>query len=164
MAPIPTAPRLNKMAQTAIRATLESAPPRYSALQAQLKTSDSPVFSVDLSWMTDLEIQELNRDFRSKDKPTDVLSFALFETADDASPVFPGEENQIALGDLVISIETAVRQASEQNHSLAREIAFLAIHGTLHLLGYDHAKSGERRAMFARQDAIHEALFLGVRE
>ena len=152
------------MARAAIRATLESAPPRYGALKTQIEAFDSPILMLDFSWMSDEEIQNLNRDFRGKNKPTDVLSFALFETLgaeDDLPfPTFPGEKNQIALGDLVISIETAQRQAREQNHDLEHEIAFLAIHGALHLLGYDHAKASERRAMFARQDAI----FLEVRK
>lgn len=156
------ASRLNKVVRTSIRATLDAAPPRYSALLAQLKGVDSPLFTLDMSWISDAEIQVLNRDYRGKNKPTDVLSFALFEAATEEDelpfPVFPGEESQIALGDLVISMETAMRQAGEQNHDLTREIAFLSIHGTLHLLGYDHAKPGERRAMFALQDAIHEAL------
>jgi probable rRNA maturation factor len=114
--------------------------------------------------MDDTEVQALNRDYRGKDKPTDVLSFPLFETDDDDPIVFPGEENQLALGDLVISIDTAARQAIELGHTLEREIAFLTIHGVLHLLGYDHARDSERRSMFARQDAIYEAFFPGDKD
>ena len=58
------------------------------------------------------------------------------------------------LGDLVISIETAIRQAAELKHDLRAEVAFLAVHGTLHLLGYDHGTDAQRRKMFALQDAI----------
>jgi probable rRNA maturation factor len=130
-------------------------------LKGRLATLEDPLYALDFSFMDDAEVQALNRDYRGKDKPTDVLSFPLFEsTNDDEEPiVFPGEENQVALGDLVISIETAARQALELNHSLEREVAFLTIHGVLHLLGYDHAKDSERRTMFARQDAIYEATF-----
>lgn len=106
----------------------------------------------------------LNHEYRGKDKPTDVLSFALFESSGEGDIVFPGEENQFALGDLVVSIDTAARQAGELGHSLEREVAFLTIHGVLHLLGYDHARDSERRTMFARQDAIYEAFFPGDTE
>jgi probable rRNA maturation factor len=132
-------------------------------LKSRLETLESPLYVLDFSFVDDAEVWALNRDFRAKDKPTDVLSFPLFEAGqgdDESNPIiFPGEEDQLALGDIVISIDTAVRQAEELNHTLEREIAFLTIHGTLHLLGYDHAKASERRTMFARQDAIYEAIF-----
>ena len=116
-----------------------------------------PAFGVDFSWVDDAEIEVLNRDYRGKNKPTDVLSFALFETQDDDEAiVFPGEANQLSLGDLVISIATAARQARELGHSLEREIAFLSIHGTLHLLGYDHTNARDRRVMWKWQDSLFE--------
>ncbi|RYG56942.1 rRNA maturation RNase YbeY [bacterium] len=155
------APALKKMVQMAIRATLQTAPPRYPALKSRLKAVTDPLYAVDFSFMDDAEVQALNSEYRGKDKPTDVLSFPLFETNDEEPIIFPGEEDLLALGDLVISIDTAARQAEELKHSLEREIAFLTIHGVLHLLGYDHAKDSERRTMFARQDAIYEAFFPG---
>jgi probable rRNA maturation factor len=84
-----------------------------------------------------------------------VLSFSQFEGEE-----FPFElpADSLPLGDLVISIETAARQAAERHHSLATEIAFLAVHGTLHLLGYDHVTSAQRRAMWKQQEAIVELL------
>ena len=106
-------------------------------------------------------MEVINRDFRGKDKPTDVLSFALFESDDESDEFdFPALGEEIALGDLVISLETAARQARELNHSLQSEIAFLCVHGTLHLLGYDHGSASDRRAMWKWQDA----LFLEVRK
>ncbi len=115
------------------------------------------MLAIDFSFVDDARIQELNRDYRGKDKPTDVLSFPLFEHGEEFD--FPVSGEEIALGDIVISTQTAARQALEQAHSFEREIAFLATHGALHLLGYDHAEDGERRAMFSRQDAIFEAIF-----
>ena len=85
-------------------------------------------------------IRELNREHRGKDAPTDVLSFPMFEK-DELVPL-PGERSVI-LGDIVISLERAKEQAKEVGNSLKREVAFLAIHSTLHLLGYDHERSAE---------------------
>ncbi|PQV64066.1 putative rRNA maturation factor [Abditibacterium utsteinense] len=138
------------------------APPRTLALKKRFPTiegeSAAPLeFTIDFSFVDDAKIQQLNRDYRSKDKPTDVLSFSLFESDDEF--VFPIFGEEIALGDIVISTQTAARQAIEQGHAIEREIAFLAVHGALHLLGYDHGKDGERRSMFSRQDAIFEAIF-----
>ena len=147
---------------------LQMAPPRTPALKKQLsKLEDASIessieFAVDFSLVDDARIRELNRDFRGKDKPTDVLSFSLFEGGEEFD--FPIFCEEIALGDIVISLETAARQAAQQNHSLEREIAFLSIHGALHLLGYDHGKDTERRTMFSRQDAIFEAVFPEVRD
>ncbi len=105
-------------------------------------------FSLDVSWADDEQIQTLNRDYRSKDKATDVLSFPFWE----GETLFDGEP--VPLGDLVLSLETAARQAKELKHSLEAELAFLSIHGTLHLLGFDHDTPANRRAMFAWQDEL----------
>lgn len=96
--------------------------------------------------LTDDEgISVLNVEYRGVDGPTDVLSFSQHEGADE----FSGEEN--LLGDLVISVETAKRQAKEQGRALADEVDMLVVHGLLHLLGYDHAEPKEMDRMFARQ-------------
>jgi probable rRNA maturation factor len=96
----------------------------------------------------DAVIHGINRDFRSVDRPTDVLSF----------PTCEGEELIAApdghLGDIMISLDTAARQAAELGHSLAREVMFLAIHGTLHILGYDHMKPEDETVMFEKQRQI----------
>ncbi len=89
----------------------------------------------------DREIQELNRLHRDKDKPTDVLSFPL----DDE----PGSEGTRWLGDVVISIDTAARQALGRKRGLVEEVRFLLAHGILHLIGYDHATKAEKREMDA---------------
>ena len=125
----------------------------FPTLREQFDGADSAFsFSLDVSWTDDGQIRTINSDYRSKDKPTDVLSFPFWE----GESLFGGDE--LPLGDLIISLETAVRQAGELKHSLEHELAFLAIHGTLHLLGFDHDTPTKRRAMFAWQDELFAAL------
>lgn len=95
----------------------------------------------------DARIQELNSEYRGKDAPTDVLSFGQMEGEPFASPV-------PMLGDLVISLETAQRQADAMGHPLAAEVRVLMVHGVLHLLGHDHIEPGERTEMAAAEDAL----------
>jgi probable rRNA maturation factor len=95
----------------------------------------------------DATIQQLNRQHRRKNKPTDVLAFALRE-----GPVLRGAEE--LLGDVVISIDTARRQADERGHPLWAEVTMLLAHGLLHLLGYDHQTDEEERRMNARADVL----------
>lgn len=85
-------------------------------------------------FVRDKKIRALNREFRGKDYATDVLSFPVFDGADETFD-FGGEGN---LGDIVISVDTALRQAREAGHSLGRETEELLLHGVLHLCGYDH--------------------------
>jgi probable rRNA maturation factor len=110
---------------------------------------------IDVSFVSDAEIAAMNTHYRHKPRPTDVLSFSQIEGEE-----FPVEmlADSLPLGDLVISIETAARQAAERHHSLTTEVAFLAVHGTLHLLGYDHVTSAQRRAMWKQQEAIVQRL------
>jgi len=101
--------------------------------------------------ITDNEnIQMLNKQYREKDMPTDVLSFPLY----DDEGYFDEEE----LGDIVISLERANEQAREYGHSLNREIAFLTAHSMLHLMGYDHEDVGEETEMFEKQEEILKQL------
>ncbi len=93
-------------------------------------------------------IHELNRDYRHIDRPTDVITFALEDNKD-----FPECDTRI-LGDIYISIDKAHSQAIEYGHSFEREICFLAVHGFLHLLGYDHMEKEEEKVMFSRQELI----------
>ncbi|MBO5010127.1 MAG: rRNA maturation RNase YbeY [Clostridia bacterium] len=85
-------------------------------------------------------IRELNKKHRNKDSATDVLSFPLY---DFTTEELYGEEEVVSLGDIVISLERAKEQAKEIGHTFLEEVAFLAIHSTLHLLGYDHERSPE---------------------
>ena len=120
----------------------------------------------------DDEIRRLNREYRGIDAPTDVLSFPLLEELGEelppGSPPGPqhalwtaGEGGAPALGDIVISLERAKAQAEEYGHSLQREIAFLTVHGLLHLLGYDHESEEPERVMRAKEEAILASLDLG---
>jgi probable rRNA maturation factor len=86
------------------------------------------------------------------DRPTDVLSFPLWEP--DEEWVIDEEEERVALGDIVISLPKAKEQAEAYGHSLNREVGFLAVHGFLHLLGYDHETKEEEKEMFAKQEEI----------
>lgn len=88
-------------------------------------------------------LQSLNRKYRDKDAPTDVLSFSYLEAADRISI----EEKEFAVGDIYISIERARDQAEETGHSLRRETTLLAVHGLLHLLGFDHDDEANTGAM-----------------
>jgi probable rRNA maturation factor len=104
----------------------------------------------------DEAVRELNRQFRDVDAPTDVLAFGSGEEGDFVTA--PGEPAY--LGDVVISYPRAVAQAEEYGHSINRELALLAVHGVLHLLGYDHMSEAERTEMWARQNEILESLVL----
>ena len=101
-------------------------------------------------------IREINREQRGIDKATDVLSFPMLEFDDDvADAEFDYDGDMVMLGDIVISLERAREQAIEYNHSFVREVAFLAVHSMLHLLGYDHVDSvDDERIMFEKQDRI----------
>lgn len=104
------------------------------------------------------EVQQLNRDYRAKDAPTDVLSFA--DDGADSPFVLPPDMPRY-LGDVAISWPHVVAQAAEYGHSDARELAFLTVHGVLHLLGYDHERGADADAeMRALQDTIMQLLDL----
>jgi probable rRNA maturation factor len=112
----------------------------------------SPSFEVNVSIVDDDYIHFLNKLYRDVDRSTDVLSFPLGENGDfDINP----ESGNFMLGDVVISIETAVLQSAMYNHSLLRECGFLTVHSMLHLLGYDH-EAGEagKAIMQAKEKAI----------
>ncbi|MCL6547836.1 MAG: rRNA maturation RNase YbeY [Alicyclobacillus sp.] len=107
---------------------------------------------VSVSLVGDEEIHQLNREYRGVDRPTDVLSFPLLEGEEDPEPMVPGQPR--LLGDIVVSVPTAVRQADAYGHSLQRELGFLLVHGFLHLLGFDHADEASEREMFALQEQV----------
>jgi len=103
---------------------------------------DENIHEVSIAIVDDEAMRNLNRKFRKKNKTTDVLTFPADDS--DADPNAPGRP----LGDIVISIDQARRQATEQKHSLATEIRYLILHGILHALGYDHeTDSGEMNAL-----------------
>ena len=111
---------------------------------------------VSVTFTDNAGIQVLNRDYRNIDRATDVLSFPLFENAADGTRM---------LGDIVLSLEKCAAQADEFGHSFARECAFLTVHSTLHLLGYDHETGEEDELdMRKRQTGIMEQLGLAIKE
>lgn len=95
-------------------------------------------------------IHELNKTYRGIDRETDVITFAL---EDEDSIILPEEEGR-NLGDIYISIDKARSQAEEYGHGLLRELAFLAVHGFYHLLGYDHMNEEDEKVMFAKQEEV----------
>lgn len=106
----------------------------------------APSASMALLLTDDETVQMLNRTYRGVDKTTDVLSFA------DGEPLYPG--GPLYLGDVAISIPQAARQAEKWGHSLDAELCLLTVHGTLHLLGYDHGDWAEKAAMWYAQKTI----------
>lgn len=101
-------------------------------------------------------IQEINKEHRSIDAATDVLSFPMLEFDEDgvADADFDFDNEEVMLGDIVISLERAKEQAESYGHSLKREVAFLTAHSMLHLLGYDHMSEAEEKVMFDKQEKI----------
>lgn len=112
----------------------------------------------------DATIRELNRSFRKKNKPTDVLSFPLHERPKSWKPrgargeaIGAGWPHRGALGDVILSVETARRQAASNSRPLLAELTMLLAHGLLHLLGYDHRNDAEEREMMARTSELEAA-------
>ena len=128
----------------------------HSSIRAALSYEqfDRPV-EVSVTLVDNQQIHELNRESRGVDRPTDVLSFPMFDEDFDNGEL-------CVLGDIVLSTEQASIQAKEYGHSLKREIAFLTVHSMLHLLGYDHETSPEDEAdMFRRQEEILTKMGIG---
>ncbi|MBM7569629.1 rRNA maturation RNase YbeY [Aquibacillus albus] len=113
----------------------------------------TPEAEISISFVDNNEIQIINRNYRQIDKPTDVISFALEEKGEGEMEIVGGDL-PVILGDIVISVDKAEEQAKEYNHSFQRELGFLALHGFLHLLGYDHMNEIDEKQMFQRQEDI----------
>jgi probable rRNA maturation factor len=108
---------------------------------------------LSVTFVTNDRIQEINREYRDKDKPTDVISFAMEELGEGEIPLI-GADIPRVLGDIIISIAKAKEQAVDYGHSFMRELGFLAVHGFLHLLGYDHEQEEDEKVMFSRQKEL----------
>ncbi|NLJ57479.1 MAG: rRNA maturation RNase YbeY [Tissierellia bacterium] len=107
-------------------------------------------FEVSISFVSNEEIKELNRDYRNVDSETDVLSFPMDDEFDGVT----------ILGDIVMSTEKIIEQANDFNHSLEREMIYLTVHSMLHLLGYDHMSEDEKQEMRAKEKVIMKNLNL----
>ena len=128
----------------------------YADADRLMRAAGLPDCELSLTLTSDRAIRRLNRDYRGIDAATDVLSFSQIEQAGTVSnPLAVKNRAGVPLGDVVISIDTAIQQALEYRVSPASRLRQLLIHGFLHLLGYDHERSpSEARRMFARARAL----------
>lgn len=110
---------------------------------------------LSVTFVDNNRIREINKEYRGKDAPTDVISFAMEEMGEDELEII-GAEIPRVLGDIIISIEKTKEQAEDYGHSFDRELGFLALHGLLHLLGYDHMSKDDEKEMFSKQKEILE--------
>lgn len=99
-------------------------------------------------------IQEANKKYRNIDKPTDVLSFPMFEKQELKEMLKNGYEVEDVLGDLIISIPKVKEQAIEYGHSFERELAYMVVHGFYHLMGYDHMEENDKKEMRQKEDTV----------
>ncbi|MCJ8341946.1 MAG: rRNA maturation RNase YbeY [Cetobacterium sp.] len=112
-----------------------------------VEEDNKPVY-LSVAMVGNEDIQNINRDYRGKDQPTDVISFAYHETGDfDIGPYD-------TLGDIVISLERVEDQAKDYNHSFEREFYYVLTHGILHLLGFDHIEEADKIEMRAKEEEI----------
>lgn len=117
------------------------------SIEAALKEIEfTDDYEVSVSFVCDEEIHELNRDYRGVDRTTDVLSFPM------------DDEFTNMLGDIVININKVIEQAKEYGHSEKREISYLTVHSTLHLMGFDHEEEEDKKEMRAVEDRVMEKL------
>lgn len=115
---------------------------------------------MSVTYMDDAAIHVINREYRHIDRPTDVISFALEEEGEDELPIiFDDDEPMMPrnLGDIMISLDRTQAQAVEYGHSFERELGFLALHGFLHINGYDHMTKEDEAEMFGLQKEILDA-------
>jgi probable rRNA maturation factor len=111
----------------------------------------NPLAELSILLVDDEYMAELNHRWMDGDGPTDVLAFPMDESSVDHGPGEPGGGEAALLGDIVLCPEVAARQAAQAGHSTGDELALLTVHGTLHLLGYDHAEPEEEQEMFGLQ-------------
>ena len=146
---LPVTYKLKMLVREAVEATLD--------LENYQNTAE-----VSITFTDNESIHELNAKYRGVDRPTDVLSFPLFDY-EGTSEEPPVDEMMNMLGDIVISLERAAEQAEEFGHSFEREVAFLTAHSMLHLLGYDHELGEEEdREMREKQNIVMDMLGLTI--
>lgn len=132
---------------------------------AVLKTLEYEGFEkaceVGVTFVDNTQIQELNKNHRDIDKPTDVLSFPLVDFSNhEEDDEFAYHDGNLMLGDVIISLEKAREQSIEYGHSLKREVGFLTVHSILHLLGYDHEDESDSKVMRKKEEGILENINL----
>ena len=134
---------------------LEGLMTRAATMAVEGEELDPEPMVVSVTFVEPEEIRELNGQYRGKDAVTDVLSFPQFDDWDDLP-----EEGEIVLGDVVICMDQAARQAEEFGHSLEREVLYLFVHSIYHLLGYDHMEEDEKREMRQKEEDVMARLGL----
>ena len=127
---------------------------RGIAKQVLIAQGVSSDIELGLVITTQERVQELNRSYRGKDEPTDVLAFYMTSAAEESSSFVAPPDGVLHLGEVIISYPQAVIQAKEHQHSIKKELAILIIHGVLHLLGYDHEEPELERRMRGREADI----------
>jgi len=126
-------------------------------LQQAAKEENIEEAEVSVSFVTNEQIREINREYRDKYQPTDVISFAMEEPGEGEVLIRDSGEPRV-LGDIIISLDRTREQAADYGHTFERELGFLAVHGFLHLVGYDHMNESDEKRMFAKQDVILSSL------
>ena len=115
--------------------------------------------SITITLTNPQNIQEINKEYRNIDKPTDVLSFPMFEKEElDAKIEKKDFEYEDILGDIIISIEKVKEQAEEYGHSFERELSYMIVHGFYHLMGYDHIEEEDKKIMRPKEEKILKSL------
>jgi probable rRNA maturation factor len=138
---------VEQLVETAARAAFEAA--------ERPEILDNAPAEMSLVLADDALVQTLNRDYRDKDKPTNVLSFALLDGSDDSDDALAREEGMpILIGDVILAFETVRREAREQGKSIENHLTHLVIHGVLHLLGYDHQSDPDADRMERLETSI----------
>ncbi|WP_100902969.1 rRNA maturation RNase YbeY [Nostoc flagelliforme] len=122
----------------------------------------APSYEIGLRLTNDSQIQELNAQYRQQNKPTDVLAFAALEVDFPQSKEMLASVPLLYLGDIIVSVDTAQRQAQQQEHSLPTELAWLASHGLLHLLGWDHPDEESLGRMLKQQVRLLNAVGIPI--
>lgn len=122
---------------------------QFAASQQKLEGE----IELSVTFVDNNRIQEINKEYREKDQPTDVISFAMEELGEGEIPLMNSTLPRM-LGDIIISIDRAKEQAEDYGHSYSRELGFLTVHGFLHLLGYDHMTKEDEEMMFSLQREI----------
>lgn len=120
---------------------------------AEYEKVDKTNIEFSVSFVNVEEIHEINKEYRGIDRPTDVISFALNDDVEGDIEIIGGEDTNY-IGDIIICADIAAEQANDYGHSYERELAFLAVHGFLHLLGYDHMTDEDEKIMFTKQEEI----------
>lgn len=160
----PSADPLNLPQSASIAGILPETWENWFSVWLENQAADVPVapgYEVSLRLTADPEIQALNAQYRQQDRSTDVLAFAALELDCPQSDEMLSSE-PLYLGDIVISIDTANRQAQQQGHPLKTELAWLAAHGFLHLLGWDHPDEESLIQMLYRQETLLQAIGLAI--